>query len=62
LLANPALFETLRPLGLTKIYALLKLPPDALNAFLGGLHEVRPGVVKSPLQMTVPEPPKNRPA
>jgi Protein of unknown function (DUF3102) len=53
--SQPALFATLRPLGLTKIYALIKLPPDALDAFLGKLHEVRSGVVKSPLQMTFAE-------
>jgi Protein of unknown function (DUF3102) len=53
--SQPALFATLRTLGLTKIYALIKLPPDALDAFLGTLHEVRKGVVKSPLQMTFAE-------
>jgi Protein of unknown function (DUF3102) len=54
-LSQPGLFATLRPLGLTKIYALIKLPPDKLDAFLGQLHEVRAGVVKSPLQMTFAE-------
>jgi Protein of unknown function (DUF3102) len=53
--SQPSLFETLRSLGLTKIYILLALPPDVVDAFVGSLHEVRTGVVKSPLQMTVAE-------
>jgi Protein of unknown function (DUF3102) len=53
--SQPSLFQTLRSLGLTKIYILVGLPPDELDAFLGSLHEVRKGVVKSPLQMTVAE-------
>ena len=53
---HPERYAKLRVLGLTKAYALMALPPQKLDAFLAqGTHEVRKGVVKTPLQMTFAE-------
>ena len=52
---KPAQFEELARLGLTKAYVLMALPPGEMDAFVGQAHEVRTGVVKTPVQMTVKE-------
>jgi len=50
--SDAALFEALRPLGLTKAYKLMSLPPTERDAFLGKAHAVPGAGMKTPLEMT----------
>ncbi|MEQ9319928.1 MAG: DUF3102 domain-containing protein [Polyangiaceae bacterium] len=50
--SDPAAFEALRPLGLTKAYKLMTMAPAKRDAFLGKAHDVPGGGVQTPLEMT----------
>jgi hypothetical protein len=49
---DPALFEALRPLGLTKAYTLMTMAPAEVEAFLSQAHAVPGAGTKTPLAMS----------
>ncbi|MEZ4441155.1 MAG: DUF3102 domain-containing protein [Polyangiaceae bacterium] len=54
--SQPEAFAALRPLGLTKAYALASLPPKERDAFVSQRHVVpSSGYEKAPLEMTFAE-------